>query len=421
MNTLFLRWHLAFLFASACLLPLAGCTGSGDEEVETKMLKLRVVGETFRVQRSFTIDKVVASVREGDRSDSEGSTHELAYDPKDGSFSGFIEVAESQEERVCSLIVTVFDSAGHVTGRSEPLNFSSLAGEVHVPDFNAHNLLPFIRLEDIPLTVVVGDSLLLRATSEEPEGGRVVDWVWRIGEGEFRSEKGHEFKYLPAREDAGLHEVTLEALDQNGNTIRSRGSLNVILESVSIRFSPSSGQDWRVGAGAWSLMETSARFDSCAPPPAVSANPCASWRGGFIWSGEIRAREFSLSGTFFPGNFSGPGQFDLSYTISWGGILFGFQDTANYFGLTMGPSVTEFFRLVDGTYQKLKDWNVGYVTTGTITSMAVTADSLRFTWGYLDHTQSAPLPEDMPSGHIGFLGQWGRVGFGPMRTFWIYR
>jgi hypothetical protein len=218
-------------------------------------------------------------------------------------------------------------------------------------------------------------------------------------------------------ESAPSLKVMLRVTDDDGAEAYTNATVYI---PILARFDSSGGQEWHVGAGSWVLSADKARFQGCDSVASGAAfPPCLDWKAGFIWSGKRPFSRFQMYCTLLPAYIQNPKNISFLQS-SWVGVVFGLKDSANFLGLTMGPSSTEFFESKDGLYRKLQEWPNGYSAgsrSGALASLEVSDDSLRFAFNNVTRYLSAPLPEKGRSGYVGFLAQHDWAEFTSIRLF----
>lgn len=147
----------------------------------------------FVVQRNISgplqvgtdsIGKVEAVLHGDGISDSLPLIAELWFNQAVSEYSGFIYFAYSTERRDYAVYVNAYNIDTLWIGRSDTINFTSLAGDIEIPAFDAENAV-WSPSAGRDTAVFVGGTILLGGMAEPTFEGTVTKWEWKIADSPF--------------------------------------------------------------------------------------------------------------------------------------------------------------------------------------------------------------------------------------------
>jgi hypothetical protein len=147
-----------------------------------------------------------------------------------GSYTGFAYFQATVAVAEYVVYVRVLDTAGRFIGRSPDVPFSTMAGNIPIPDFDAGNALP--KADAGPDTTdTVGDIVVLKGKATDDFGGQITRFEWDVGAtGFFRpSATGDIAVNLP--NDPWVFPAILRVWDDDGNSSTD----TVVITSVPVR------------------------------------------------------------------------------------------------------------------------------------------------------------------------------------------
>jgi photosystem II stability/assembly factor-like uncharacterized protein len=142
---------------------------------------------------------------------------QLFYNVPARNYSGFIYFPWPYSIRNYSIYVNVYDSSGHLTGRSQTVPFNSTAGDITVPAFNPGNAIPAANAgRDTALHV--NDLLALHGSAVDSFGGTIAKWEWKIGSGGvFKATSTGDTVIQMPSQPFGNYPCVLRVTDNDGN------------------------------------------------------------------------------------------------------------------------------------------------------------------------------------------------------------
>lgn len=152
---------------------------------------------------------------------------EMWYNSATHGFSGFVYFVYTQAKVDYSIFINIYNEDSLLTGRSETIKFTSLAGDVEIPSFSPLNAIPVANAGN-DTTVSINDTILLHGTATDTFG-HVLKWEWDIGNtGSFSTVSlGDTVIIAPAIHDT-IYECVLRVTDNHGNKCSDTVTIKVL-------------------------------------------------------------------------------------------------------------------------------------------------------------------------------------------------
>jgi len=105
---------------------------------------------------------------------------EFFYNDNVNEYSGFIYFPATNDKQNFEIYINIYNSEGKFTGRSETIDFNSLAGDITISTFSSLGALP-MAFAGKDTIVSIKDTIILHGEGTDTFDGKIVAWEWSIG------------------------------------------------------------------------------------------------------------------------------------------------------------------------------------------------------------------------------------------------
>lgn len=204
---------------------------------------------------------------------------ELFYSKPTFSYSGFVYFVYTGSKQDYSIYVNVFNTDSQFIGRSDTIDFTSIAGDIEIPLINPLNATPSVNAS-ADSAIGIKDTFVLSGTASDNYGGEIISWSWDVGnKGDFiaTTPDSNLVTVAPSEADDS-YECVLRVMDDDSNIVFDTVSIAVetrapiadagadttvgINDSVNLRGSASHDESkiveyaWKTGAADWFTVST---------------------------------------------------------------------------------------------------------------------------------------------------------------------
>ncbi len=149
-----------------------------DTLPEVYLVQRNIYGKLNTAVKNFKrIEAVIANL------DDPGSSLQIAelwFNTATYEYSGFVYFTFKPYVQNYRIYINVYNEDSLFTGRSETVNFNSIAGDIHLPDFNPFNTVP-VAGAGSDFSVYTNNTITLKGTATDAFGGTIVKWEWDAG------------------------------------------------------------------------------------------------------------------------------------------------------------------------------------------------------------------------------------------------